>query len=158
MSEEQRLAQTAVVGRHRPRRASLGELGAEAQEGDVCRLAVSVGAGCLDVGAFDEPDVHTGAGQRIGVVRRAHQVRLHGGAKPIGQAVRGDGEDARLHVVGDGSLFGADLHAPANRQVARDGREASGRGLGPGPSAKCERSTDSHTSAGGGGKAATSSR
>ena len=96
MREEQRLSQTAVVGSHRPRRATLGEPEAESQEGDVGRLAESVGARGLDVGAFDEPDVHAGIGQRIGVGRRAHEIRLHGGSKPIGQAVRGDGEDAGL--------------------------------------------------------------
>ena len=41
---------------------ALGEPEAEAQEGDVGRLAERVRAGRLDVGAFDEPDVDTGAG------------------------------------------------------------------------------------------------
>ena len=108
--------------------AALGEPGAEAQEGDVGRLADWVGAGGLDVGAFDEPDVHAGVGQRIDVGRRAHEIRLHRGSEPIGQAARGDGHDAALDAVGESGLFRADLYAAADGQGVRNRREAIGGG------------------------------
>jgi hypothetical protein len=72
------------------------------------------------------PDVHAGVGQRIGVGGRAHEIRLHAGSKPIGQAACGDGEDAGLDGVGESGLFRADLHTPAYRQRVRNGREAVG--------------------------------
>ena len=107
---------------------ALGKPPTEAQEGDVGRLPVWVRAGRLNVGTFDEPDMDTGAGQGVGVVRRAHEIRLHGDSEPVGKAACGDGEDAVLDRIGESGLFGTHLHAPAARQGVRDGREAIGRG------------------------------
>jgi hypothetical protein len=42
---------------------------AEAQVGHVGRLAVGMEAGGFHVVALDEPDVHAGLGQRVGVGR-----------------------------------------------------------------------------------------
>jgi hypothetical protein len=74
--KQQCLSQAAVVGSHRPCRAALGKPEAEAQERHVRRLAVSMGAGGLHVGAFDEPDVDAGVGQRVDIGRGAQEIRL----------------------------------------------------------------------------------
>jgi hypothetical protein len=87
-----------------------------------------VGAGGLNVGALDEADVHAGVGQRIAVGGRPDEIRLHGGAEPIGQAARGDRDDTGLDDIGQSGLLSADLNAAADRQGARDGREAIGGG------------------------------
>ena len=78
------------------------------------------------VGALDQPDVDAPVGERLGVGRRAQQVRLDGGSEPVGQAAPGDGEDAAQDGVRERELLGADLHAPAGRQRVRDRREAVG--------------------------------
>jgi len=57
------------VGGHGPGRARLREPEAQAQKGDVGGLSVGVDAGGLDLSALDQPDVHTGTGQAVGVGR-----------------------------------------------------------------------------------------
>ena len=71
----------------------------------------------LHVGPFDEAHVHAGIGERVGVGRRAHQIRLHGGAEAIGPAACGDGQDAGQDGVGRARA--------APRRPARDGRRAA---------------------------------
>ena len=87
-------------------------------------FSVGLRAGRLDVGALDEPDVHAGVDQRVGVGGRAQQVRLHRRAEPIGQATCRHLEHAGQDRVGAGGVLRTDLDAAARGQGLRDGGEA----------------------------------
>ena len=108
----------------RPCGAAFGQANAQAQEGDVGRLPVGVGPCGLHVGALDQPDVHAGLGQDIGVSGRAQQIRLDGCPEPVGHATPGHVEHAREDRIGLRCLLRPYLYPPAVRQGTREGGQA----------------------------------
>ena len=109
------------------RRAGPGESPAAGRP----RRSAPVGMSAIGfhVGALDQADVYARIGQRVRVIGRAPQVRLHCGAQAIGHPAGGDVEYACEDSVSLRCLLGPDLHAPAHGEGVRDGGEAvrSGR-------------------------------
>ena len=74
--------------------------------------------------SLDQPDMHAGLGQGVGVSGRAQQVRLDRGAEPVGQATGRDLQHAAHDCRAAGGVFGSDLHTAARGQGASDPGQA----------------------------------
>jgi hypothetical protein len=99
-----------------------------------------------------------GGRQDVDVALGTQQVGLHRRAALVGQAAAGDVEYAAQDRVGAGGVLRTDLDTPTRRQHSATVANRSAAPAGSVSIARWDRSSDSHTSAGGMGSAAARAR